>query len=112
MLVYHKGKTVIPLNRLLNPFYAASHPAAVLAAIRMLARLNDLDNAPYRPDILYITLEKFRSVDTIDLCDAETCVKVHLSPDGEYIPSCIFNVMHRPQTMEKNARDGSATGCQ
>jgi len=97
MMLYHHGDTVLPLNRLLDPLTAARHPRAALAAARYLKDVRSMDRAAYDPNILFITLEKFRGTDTLDIPDAASCVKVHLAPDGTYYPACIYNALHRPQ---------------
>ena len=99
MMLYHDSRTLLPLNRLLDPVCAARHPRAAAAALRYIKDLRSLDRAAADPNILFITLEKFRGTDTLDIPDAESCVKVHLAPDGAYYPACIYNALHRPQDL-------------
>lgn len=101
MIVYHDGCVTLPLNRLMNPLAALAHPRAFAAALRTMRNIRRLDDAPPDPNLLFITIEKFRGADSIDLLDAAACVKTHLAPDGSYFPACIYNATHRPQSLKK-----------
>lgn len=102
MMLYHEADRVIPVNRLMNPLTALRHPRAALAARYALRSLRRLDNMPAHPNLLFITIEKFRGADTIDLDDAALCVKAHLGPGGDYHPECIYNATKRPQDIGKD----------
>ena len=95
MVLYRKRGAVYALNRVLNPLFAMRHPRAVEASIRMAANIRRLDNCPKDNSVLWICIEHFRELATLDMEDAKHCNKVFLDPKGLFVQSCLYNNLYR-----------------
>ena len=95
MILYRDKGRIFALNRLLNPLTAMHHPAAPLSALRLAGRLGRLDNAPPDPNMLWLCIEHFRELPSLDIDDARHCNKVFLDETGRFVQSCIYNNLYR-----------------
>ena len=95
IVLYRKMGNVYGLNRVLNPLFASKHPRAVEAAFKLVTNVRRLDNAPKDNSTLWICIEHFRELATLDMEDAKHCNKVFLDEKGRYIQSCLYNNLYR-----------------
>lgn len=95
--LYHDDKVAFPLHRLFNPFLFFKNFHRFPRILGAIYHALNWKKSPYHPNLLGITIERFRDADTIDLTDATNCTKAYITDIGS-IPNCIYNSIHRDKT--------------
>ncbi len=92
--LYHDDKVTFPLHRLLNPFFFIKNLHRFPRILGIVYHILNWKNSPYHPNLLGLTIERFRDADTIDLTDSTNCTKAYITDNGA-IPNCIYNSIYR-----------------
>lgn len=95
MVLYRENGRTYPLNRLISPGFAIAHPGALLRTLKMGTHALRPDKAKPSPDILWLCIEHFRELATLDIEDARHCNKAFPDQDGQFVQSCIYNNLYR-----------------
>ena len=95
MILYRKNGRIFGLNRVLDPGFVLSHPGAVGSSLNLAGNIRRLDHAHKDPDTLWLCIEHFRELATLDINDALHCNKVFLDGQGQFVRGCIYNNLYR-----------------
>lgn len=97
MLLLHKrgDSGFFPVNRYFTPGGAIGNPLGIADLASVFWKDRGWDRIQADGKVKLITIEEFRSHDTVDLVEANRCNKVYMTDRG-YIPPCIYNTKYRP----------------
>ena len=95
MILYRKNSRIFGLNRVLDPVFGIGHPGAVTSSLKLAGNIKRLDHAQKDPNTLWLCIEHFRELATLDIDDARHCNKVFLDEEGQFVRGCIYNNLYR-----------------
>ncbi len=93
-LLHRTGNGFTPVNRYLSPTGAIRNARGFAQFATLYGKLRHWDSIAMTGHVKLVTVEEFRSHDTIDLVDANRCNKVYMT-ENAYIPPCIYNTKYR-----------------
>lgn len=108
--VYHDNNLIIPIHRFIKPLFLLKHLSKIPQILKIVKHILKWNTSPFHPNLIGITIERFRDSDTIDLNDATNCTKAYLTEKGA-IPNCIYNSVYRGTTNFELKNEDSFNKC-